>query len=121
MYIDNVEIYGCAANPFQEEPDTRSEEAIEKEEIQLAGSIDLEVYPIPTNSNLNIDLNPVLGHKGIIFIYDMNGKILNRFAFDEGHGPILELDLSNLDAGIYLMKVNSDSFTTKTKRIVIAR
>ncbi len=71
------------------------------------------VYPNPSNGevwfNLNCDVNVV------VQVFDMLGKIV--YVFDNHNGDFAELNafLSNLDAGVYMIKASGDKniFTTK--------
>lgn len=71
------------------------------------------VYPNPSNGmvnfNLNYDVNVV------VQVFDMLGKMV--YVFDNHNGDFAELNafLSNLDAGVYMIKASGDKniFTTK--------
>lgn len=75
----------------------------------------VKVYPNPTSSKINItntqDINS-------IEIYDVLGKLV-------GHLPVnkkvdkLNFDLSNLNRGIYLLKLHTFSGNTKTQKLII--
>ena len=61
------------------------------------------------NFNLNYDVNV------IVQVFDMLGKMV--YVFDNHNGDFAELNafLSNLDAGVYMIKASGDKniFTTK--------
>jgi hypothetical protein len=71
------------------------------------------VYPNPTNGLLNIRINNYVG-KVNIQVIDINGRIVNEFK-NEDFNIEKSLNLSNLQTGMYVLKVNGDSlnFTQK--------
>ena len=73
----------------------------------------LRVYPNPTNGLLNIRINNYVG-KVTIQIIDINGRIVNEIK-NEDFDIEKSIDLNNLQSGMYVVKVTSDSmnFTHK--------
>ena len=69
----------------------------------------LLIYPNPTNNIVNIDLK---NDKFSIAVYDQAGKKLIEKNSSTGE---IKIDFSNLNSGIYFLKVNGDkiSFTEK--------
>ena len=71
------------------------------------------VYPNPSNGMVNFNLNYDVNV--IVQVFDMLGKIV--YVFDNHNGDFAELNafLSNLDAGVYMIKASGDKniFTTK--------
>jgi hypothetical protein len=71
------------------------------------------VYPNPTNGFLNIRINNYVG-KATIQIVDINGRLVSENK-NEDFNIEKSLNLNNLQSGIYVLKVTSDSmnFTQK--------
>ena len=71
------------------------------------------VYPNPSNGMVNFNLNYDVNV--IVQVFDMLGKMV--YIFDNHNGDFAELNafLSNLDAGVYMIKASGDKniFTTK--------
>ena len=71
------------------------------------------VYPNPSNGMVNFNLNYDVNV--IVQVFDMLGKMV--YVFDNHNGDFAELNafLSNLDAGVYMIKASGDKniFTTK--------
>jgi hypothetical protein len=71
------------------------------------------VYPNPTNGFLNIRINNYIG-KATIQIIDINGRLVSEYQ-NVDINVEKSLNLNNLQSGIYVLKVTSDSmnFTQK--------
>ena len=71
------------------------------------------VYPNPTNGSLNIRIN---NYSGIVnfTIVDMNGRVVSKIE-NKDFNIENEINISNLQSGIYILKVNGDgiNFTEK--------
>lgn len=73
------------------------------------------VYPNPTNEFLNIRINGYYG-KSNIEVFDLNGRKIKSFLnidFDAEKS----IDLSDLQAGVYVINVNSEAFNFNQKII----
>ncbi|WP_053989928.1 T9SS type A sorting domain-containing protein [Mangrovimonas sp. TPBH4] len=71
-----------------------SEYAVDKEII---------IYPNPTESIINIDYVNSVNIENVFF-FSIDGKLIDKFEND-----IKQIDLSNLDSGVYLLKFNTGS------------
>jgi len=71
------------------------------------------VYPNPTNELLNVRINNYVG-KVNIQVIDINGRIVSEYK-NEDFNIEKSLNLNNLQAGMYVLKVSGDSlnFTQK--------
>ena len=75
-----------------------------------------EVYPNPTDSKININLKQGVNIKDLYFI-DLNGKKLEPKEYFRNKNA-LEINVSNLVIGIYILQVESDREINKVKIIV---
>ena len=65
--------------------------------------LSLKVYPNPTSDFVNIEISPVDTGRLILELYDNLGvKVLNKTI---GYQPILQLNVSDIPSGFYLLKV----------------
>ena len=65
--------------------------------------LSLKVYPNPTSDFVNIEISPVDTGRLILELYDNAGvKVLNKTI---GYQPILQLNVSDIPSGFYLLKV----------------
>ena len=71
------------------------------------------IYPNPTNGLLNVRINNYVG-KVNIQVIDINGRIVSEYK-NEDFNTEKSLNLNNLQAGMYILKVNGDNvnFTQK--------
>lgn len=72
---------------------------------QATGSLNCKIYPNPVQSILNIELNTANSLKMIISVYDVNGKSL----FTKSANGNTQIDVRQLTAGTYLIKINDES------------
>ena len=75
-----------------------------------------EVYPNPTDSKIKINLKQGVNIKDLYFI-DLNGKKLVPKEYLRNKNT-LEINVSNLVIGIYILQVESDREINKVKIIV---
>ena len=69
-----------------------------------------KVYPNPASGIVVIQSNEVFPDVEII-LFDMNGRRLIT-ASNVANSNALQLDISNLSSGIYLLQINSEEKTT---------
>jgi hypothetical protein len=63
----------------------------------------LKVYPNPTSDFLNIEITPVDTGRLVLELYDNSGvKVLNKTS---DYQPILQLNVTDIPSGFYLLKV----------------
>jgi hypothetical protein len=74
------------------------------------------VYPNPVRDQLNIDLSQIVTNNPEATIYDLSGKILVNKIFRDSPGSNCQLDVKQLNAGLYLLKITTDKQTI-TKKI----
>ena len=81
---------------------------------QLSKSFNL--FPNPVNDQLNIQIQ---GYSGTItcWLYSTNGQLIQQQKFSNNAN---QLDVSNLSAGVYFLKIDTD-FSSETHRICIAK
>ena len=72
----------------------------------------LSIYPNPVSNILNIELDKMTSFSANII--DVNGKIMFKIDINETHTA---LDISNLAAGIYFLKLNTESINDTYKFI----
>ncbi len=90
-------------------PETTVYELVSREE-GMNGNI-LKAYPNPSNGMLNLELHMVQSENNQINISDLNGKtVLTPFTGILNSGlNVLELDISNLTSGFYLLTIQNPS------------
>ena len=74
------------------------------------------VYPNPVKDVLKIKLNQNLEVKDIYFV-DLSGKILKPRSFGKD-GQVLEINLSNIRVGIYILEIITEKEINKLKVVV---
>ncbi len=78
---------------------------------------DLNVYPNPASTELNIDLSSLPISNSSVAIYNVLGElVVHNSNLSVTSNNIL--DISNLDAGVYLVTINADGKELSTKILV---
>lgn len=73
-----------------------------------------QLYPNPADQQINLVLNDWNGQQTYVAIYDLAGKQVAEFIFNDQHNI---LNISNLNSGMYLLKVVSGKNTAVNKII----
>jgi len=69
---------------------------------QNSNLIDINVYPVPTNNLLTVETNTPNQSVTSVSIYTNTGQLLKKESFT---GSSLTIDLSNVNTGMYLLRV----------------
>ena len=77
--------------------------------------LNVNIYPNPTSSSLNIDYNKNTNSNLSIKILDVTGKEVFSNTLYLLNNTI---DLSSLDAGIYILRITNDEGSSITKKIL---
>ena len=79
----------------------------------------IKLFPNPAQSAITLQVLPLKAKKGSIVIYNIYGQAIKQFKdlnFDQTH---LQLDVSNFENGLYLLKIKADNYRLISKRFVI--
>ncbi len=79
----------------------------------------IKLFPNPAQSAITLQVLPLKAKKGSIAIYNIYGQEIKQFKdlnFDQAH---LQLDVSNFENGLYLLKIKADNYRLISKRFVI--
>lgn len=71
------------------------------------------LYPNPAENRANIEISSELDRPVQVALYNMNGKELENASPEEAitPGETIELDVENLNAGIYMVRVHNDQYS----------
>jgi hypothetical protein len=73
----------------------------------MESEISLKVYPSPATDFINIEITPVDTGRLILELYNTSGvKVLNKVVSIQ---PILQINISNIPSGAYLLKISDPS------------
>ncbi|MCX6309318.1 MAG: DUF5010 domain-containing protein [Bacteroidia bacterium] len=101
--IDALEVYNSDLNAVKE---------MRFDENEIA------VYPNPVKNVLNIKVIPTNWKNIEVTLYDLSGKMLIHKTVTIGYESFNQLDVSQLKAGLYLLKITSDEKSI-TKKVNI--
>ena len=80
----------------------------------------INVYPDPAKDRFVIDFNNTKPDKAVVTIYDISGKKkmeIKKLSKDR----ILDIDSSILNAGLYIIRIKTEKYGTKYKKIIISK
>jgi len=80
--------------------------------------IEIDVFPNPASDYLNVALDESLAEDSNVQIIDMQGRLVKSFDSDNG---LIDLSVSEIPVGMYLLKVQIEGGRTATGKIVIQR
>ncbi len=84
-------------------------------------NVDFSIYPNPASSGLNIDFTVNSNEKTEISLFDLNGRLLQILVNEQlpagEHSKYISLGSLNLNAGMYLITMKSES-NYKTKKLI---
>lgn len=77
----------------------------------------LNIYPNPSEGIFNVDLSKINSPQSKLYISDIQGKQLRHFRINEAQ-QTLQLNLSDLEKGIYLIRIQSENILMTSKIII---
>jgi len=113
-------IEGCSGGFIlrQSENETNEQTLKIKEEIIVLNDNDLIVYPNPTKGIINIKLKGILLDNSTIQVYSFSGALVSSNTISKKNVSSYELNLSNLQTGLYLIKVTLEGGKILSNKIV---
>ena len=89
------------------------------EEIGIINKATFKLFPNPISSSVNDKLNIkfAINTNADISIYDISGKVILRDAMTNSNSN--EVNISNLEYGMYLLKISTDTFSLTRKVVVM--
>ncbi|MBL0102489.1 MAG: HYR domain-containing protein [Bacteroidetes bacterium] len=81
---------------------------------------DIVAYPNPNHGKFNVNIDSKSERKFMISVLDQTGRILRQVELDATIGTNLqEFDLEGISAGMYFLRVESESMETVNKSIIV--
>lgn len=78
---------------------------------ETASGVSFKVYPVPATDFLNIEITPADTGRFSLELYNSSGvKVISKLL---PWKPVMQVDLSNLSSGIYILKVSQPSVSDK--------
>ena len=77
-----------------------------------------EIYPNPAQDQVTIEFSTTSLPANSINIYNLSGKVVKSYNFDEQASSSLDLNVSDLSTGVYLVKTESSKGSAVEKLII---
>lgn len=86
---------------------------------ETAANVDLNVFPIPSAGNFNVNVTVEKNQMADMFVTDLTGRVVLEKRVNLANGQnLLNVDLTAFDSGIYNLSIRSNQAIT-TKRLVL--
>ena len=120
VYIDDVVIEGCStSNTRNSEATTDDNELTEDVQIIETAELAIQLFPNPAKNILNVAYTNVSDESTNITIYDLTGRVvLQQEVNPNNSNHKVQLDISNLRKGSYLLQMNNGGKSTVEKFFV---
>lgn len=86
---------------------------------EISSEMIFNVFPNPAGESVVIDLAGIID-KPSISLWSVTGQLMIEKTFDDFNGKEIQMDISEIPAGIYIVKAESDSYSA-FRRLVISR
>jgi hypothetical protein len=89
------------------------------EEIGIINKASFKIFPNPisTSENDNLSIRFAINTTADISVYDISGKVILKDAMTNSNSK--EVNISNLEYGIYILKISTDTFSLTRKVVVM--
>ena len=94
------------------------QDGAQEETFVDAEQVSALTYPNPTNGQVVVDMESYLGERVTLQLTDLYGRQLQSISAEEVETPLLDFDLSNYPAGIYLLRISAEGKAVRTERII---
>lgn len=78
-------------------------------------SLNINIYPNPTNEFANVSFGTNYYENIRVRVYNLVGKEVKNFVFKGSSTNVIRIDLSDCPAGVYMLNIQTDNFTTGKK------
>ena len=78
----------------------------------------MNVYPNPTFGQVTLSFSGLKGEGGQLRVFNLKGQLLQEVRLDLQTSNLPTLDMSDFDAGLYLLQLETDSGILLTKEII---
>ncbi|GAB4142318.1 MAG: hypothetical protein Fur0041_17450 [Bacteroidia bacterium] len=78
------------------------------------------LYPNPAKGSVTVEINLLPEETGVLEIFDINGRLIQKQTVS-GETQLATLDVSAVEAGIYMVRLNVNGETRMNERLVILK
>jgi len=96
------------------------EQMSEKRALEDEGSFDFSAYPNPANAAVTVNYKMEDGQRGRLQIVDVSGRAVRMMEL-KSEESILELQITDVTEGLYILSIEVDGQTKLSERIAVIR
>ncbi len=105
-----------------EKPSTRSESGVSITATnQITALSTYKLYPNPNDGNMIFEYSLSAQSTGMFVLYDITGRMINKYKLTEGQSNSLKISESGLDNGVYFYSVIIDNTVKAYSKLVIVK
>jgi len=79
---------------------------------------DLKIYPVPAKDKMFIEIAEILNTQNKLELHSIDGKLVETRPVDFKHTKFVELDVSHLNKGIYMLNLSNAQHNYQTKVLI---
>lgn len=91
--------------------------------VGIAGAqvraLDMRVFPVPASGQVSVRVALIRAEQATATLYDLQGRVLQRRAVRLDSDSQFELDLAGLEAGTYLLHLQTASGKSATQKLLV--
>lgn len=81
----------------------------------------LELFPNPATDEVNVKLHDFIGHEINISIFNVSGQLVKQLQLDEVYEGVQNIDVSTLNNGTYLLRIESAEKVVSEKFVIAGK
>ncbi|MEM6697248.1 MAG: 3-coathanger stack domain-containing protein [Bacteroidota bacterium] len=108
-------ILGC------NQDNSNEEDKVEKRSLSFDRWAELKIWPNPSEFEINLKVSSLMGESTDYSIYSLQGEQIKTGVLGQGHGEIIQIDVSMIPTGAYILQLRSENQVPLATRFTIIK